>query len=75
MLGGFKCPHCKTYNACDCKTCKPHITEEDFVPQRHENGEALKCGKCGEWFSYDQAAEEEMDEWYKLKSQEEQTEK
>lgn len=58
MKGGFKCPHCKVMNACTCEACSPSISEGDTIPLTVE-GEGMQCGKCEEWFSYDQALDEE----------------
>jgi hypothetical protein len=59
MLGGFYCPHCGTANACNCKTCLPHIKEGEYINTWTEDGEAMICGKCKQIYSPDQALEEE----------------
>lgn len=60
MKGAYYCPHCKTPNACDCATCKEHITIADTVVIR-VGGNALQCGKCGKQYSYDQALDTEWE--------------
>ena len=57
MKGAYYCPHCKTPNACTCKSCKPSITADDIVPIRHDDH--LTCGKCGKDFHLDQALDTE----------------
>ena len=58
MLGSFKCPYCKTKNACDCETCKPFIKEGEFINKWTENQELLICGECDKIYSPDQSLEE-----------------
>ena len=58
MKGCFKCPHCKVMNACTCDACFSSISDGDTIPLTVE-GEGMQCGKCEEWFSYDQALDEE----------------
>jgi len=57
MLGSFKCPYCKTKNACDCETCKPFIKEGEFINKWTENQELLICGECDKIYSPDQSLE------------------
>ncbi len=59
MLGSFICPFCKTENACDCKTCREHIKEGEFINRWTDDQEGLICGKCEKVYSPDQALEEE----------------
>jgi hypothetical protein len=59
MMGAFHCPHCGTRNACDCKTCRPHIKEGEPIISFTEDGEGLICANCKKMFSHDQAIDEE----------------
>ncbi len=59
MMGAFHCPHCGTRNACDCKTCRPHIKEDEPIISFTEDGEGLICANCKQVFSHDQAIDEE----------------
>ncbi len=60
MKGAFHCPHCGTKNACNCKTCSPHIKEGEYVNTWTEDGEFHICGKCSKIYSPDQSLDEEM---------------
>lgn len=64
MLGGFTCPECGTVNACNCKSCSPHIKEGEYVNTWTEDGEFLICGKCKQVYSPDAALDAE---WNKRK--------
>lgn len=47
MGGGFRCPKCKEWNSCDCKTCKPNPTNGPLMITDREEDSAV-CGVCGE---------------------------
>lgn len=59
MLGGFTCPECYTVNACNCKSCAPHIKEGEYINKWTEDGEFLICGKCGITYSPDASLDAE----------------
>jgi hypothetical protein len=60
MLGAFYCPHCKTKNACNCKTCSKHIKEGEPIVSYTEDGNGLICANCKKVFTHDQALDEEF---------------
>lgn len=62
--GGYYCPHCKEFNACDCKVCAKVETESRRVKVT-DDGEGLACQYCGKDFSPDQSLEVEWEMYLK----------
>lgn len=65
MGGSYTCPYCKTENACNCPSCKPHIKENEYVNTWTEDGNCLICAKCNKTYSPDQSLEEEFKQTFK----------
>lgn len=67
ITGGFPCPHCKRLNLCDCDACKKHYSQQELGEYKYRiaEGDSIKCAYCGEIFSYDEALEEEWQEFKK----------
>lgn len=53
MAGGFTCPHCDTFNKCNCKSCKETYHDKDqtdnFVSW-DDAGELCICSNCSKKF-------------------------
>ena len=69
-MGAFPCPHCKKDNLCDCARCKAHYETQELGEYRYcivrPDGNSLQCAYCGEVFSYDEALEQEYQEFKKI---------
>lgn len=57
-VGGFWCPGCKEFNACNCETCSKSESKHKRISWT-EDGETLICGYCGITFSPDAALDME----------------
>jgi hypothetical protein len=70
-MGSFTCPHCKTKNACDCKTCSKYIKEGEAIIRYTDDGEVLICGNkdCNKMFTHDQAIDQEYEERFEKYSE------
>jgi hypothetical protein len=66
-LGGFYCPKCREFNACNCETCSKSETDRKRV-KWDDSRDLLICQYCETTFHPDQSLEIEMEELQKEKN-------